>query len=96
MADPFVTYTDVLFVVLCLGASSGIGYETARVLALRNVHVVMGLRNVAAAKEVTEAITKQNPTAKIDAMELDLSSIASVRRFASTFRSSGLPLNILM
>ncbi|PKI50736.1 hypothetical protein CRG98_028878 [Punica granatum] len=78
------------------GASSGIGYETARVLALRNVHVVMGVRNMAAAKEVKDAITKQNPAARIDAMELDLSSIASVRRFASTFSSSGLPLNILI
>ncbi|GMY07241.1 transposon tx1 uncharacterized 149 kda protein [Fagus crenata] len=78
------------------GASSGIGTETARVLALRGVHVVMGVRNMTAGREVKEAIIKGNPTAKIDAMELDLSSMASVRKFAAEFNSSGLPLSILM
>lgn len=78
------------------GASSGIGTETARVLALRGVHVVMAVRNMAAGREVKEAIAKEIPTAKIDAMELDLSSMASVRKFASEFSSSGLPLNLLI
>ena len=78
------------------GTSSGIGTETARVLALRGVHVVMGVRNMTAGREVKETIVKQNPNAKIDAMELDLSSMASVRKFAADFKSSGLPLNILM
>ncbi|XP_022973002.1 short-chain dehydrogenase TIC 32, chloroplastic-like [Cucurbita maxima] len=78
------------------GASSGIGSETARVLALRGVRVVMAVRNVATGRKVQEAIVKENPTAKVDTMELDLSSMASVRKFASNFNSSGLPLNILV
>ncbi|KAI3762482.1 hypothetical protein L1987_52912 [Smallanthus sonchifolius] len=78
------------------GASSGIGTETARVLALRGVHVVMAIRNMSAGRAVKEAILKQNPTAKIDAMELDVSSIASVNNFASEYKSSGLPLNLLI
>lgn len=78
------------------GASSGIGTETARVLALRGVHVVMAIRNVSAGREVKEAILKQNPYAKIDAMELDVSSIASVNSFVMDFKASGFPLNILM
>ncbi|XAR53643.1 Very-long-chain 3-oxoacyl-CoA reductase [Bertholletia excelsa] len=78
------------------GASSGIGTETARVLALRGVHVVMGVRNVSAGNEVKDAIVKEIPTAKIDTMELDLSSMTSVKKFASEFNSSGLPLNILI
>ncbi|KAI4351702.1 hypothetical protein L6164_006036 [Bauhinia variegata] len=78
------------------GASSGIGTETTRVLALRGVHVIMAVRNLLAAKEVKEAIVKELPTAKVDAMELDLSSMVSVRKFASEFNSSGLPLNILI
>ncbi|KAL4557054.1 hypothetical protein LXL04_035224 [Taraxacum kok-saghyz] len=77
-------------------ASSGLGTETARVLALRGVHVVMAVRNMSAVKAVKESILKQNPTAKVDAMELDLSSIASVNNFASDFKSSGLPLNLLI
>ncbi|XP_052205115.1 short-chain dehydrogenase TIC 32, chloroplastic-like isoform X2 [Diospyros lotus] len=78
------------------GSSSGIGAETARVLALRGVHVVMCVRNMAAGRDVKEAIMKKIPTAKIDLMELDLSSMASVRKFVSDFISSGLPLNILI
>ncbi|XP_057774345.1 short-chain dehydrogenase TIC 32, chloroplastic-like isoform X2 [Salvia miltiorrhiza] len=78
------------------GASSGIGLETTRVLAKRGVHVVMGIRNMGAGERVKEGIIKENPAAKIDAIELDLSSMKSVRSFASEFTSSGLPLNILI
>jgi WW domain-containing oxidoreductase len=78
------------------GASSGLGSETTRVLALRGVHVIMAVRNMAAAEEVKQAIVKELPSAKLDAMELDLSSIASVRKFASDFNSSGRPLNLLI
>ncbi|RWR79349.1 short-chain dehydrogenase TIC 32, chloroplastic [Cinnamomum micranthum f. kanehirae] len=78
------------------GASSGIGIETARVLALRGVHVVMAVRNLPAGRDVKEAIVKEIPSAKVDVMELDLSSMASVRKFASEFNSLDLPLNILI
>lgn len=70
--------------------------ETTRVLALRSVHVIMAVRNVEAGRKVREETLKEIPTAKIDVMELDLSSMASVRKFASDYNSSGLPLNILM
>lgn len=78
------------------GASSGIGAETARVLALRGVSVIMGVRNMAAGQKVKDAIVKETPEAKVDALELDLSSLASVRNFAEEFNSSGRPLNILI
>ncbi|CAN1253885.1 Short-chain dehydrogenase TIC 32, chloroplastic [Linum perenne] len=78
------------------GASSGIGVETSRVLALRGAHVVMAVRNVEAGTTVKEAILKEIPTAKVDVMELDLSSMASVKKFASDYVSSGRPLNLLI
>ncbi|KAG9143418.1 hypothetical protein Leryth_026837 [Lithospermum erythrorhizon] len=78
------------------GASSGIGSETARVLALRGVHVVMGVRNMDAGRKVKDEIIKEIPNAKVDAMELDLSSLESVKKFASDYTSSGRPLNLLM
>ncbi|XP_078155676.1 short-chain dehydrogenase TIC 32, chloroplastic-like [Carex rostrata] len=78
------------------GASSGIGIETARALALRGVHVVMAVRNVSSGNVVKEAIVKETPTARIDVLELDLSSMASVRKFASEFDALNLPLNILI
>ncbi|KAJ0665935.1 putative very-long-chain 3-oxoacyl-CoA reductase [Helianthus annuus] len=81
---------------LVTGASSGIGLETTRVLALRGVHVVMAVRNTETGKKVKENIITEIPNAKVDVMELDLSSLASVRTFAADYSSSGLPLNILI
>ncbi|XP_022931508.1 short-chain dehydrogenase TIC 32, chloroplastic-like [Cucurbita moschata] len=78
------------------GASSGLGEETTRVLALRGVYVIMAVRNVEAGKKVKEAVLKESPSAKIDVMELDLSSMESVRKFASDYIASGRALNILM
>ncbi|GFZ01365.1 NAD(P)-binding Rossmann-fold superfamily protein [Actinidia rufa] len=78
------------------GASSGIGKETARVLALHGVHVVMAVRNIDSGSKVKEAILEEKPEAKIDVMELDLGSMESVRKFASEYKSSGLPLNLLI
>ncbi|KAK2980679.1 hypothetical protein RJ640_020200, partial [Escallonia rubra] len=78
------------------GASSGIGVETTRVLALHGVFVVMAVRNMDAGRKIKEAIVKEIPNAKIDVMELDLSSMASIRNFALNFNSSDLPLNLLI
>ncbi|KAK9103660.1 hypothetical protein Sjap_020914 [Stephania japonica] len=78
------------------GASSGIGAETTRVMALRGVHVVMAARNIAAARSVKEEVLKEIPAAKVDILELDLMSMASVRKFAQEFKSLNLPLNILV
>uniref|UniRef100_A0A803Q540 Uncharacterized protein n=1 Tax=Cannabis sativa TaxID=3483 RepID=A0A803Q540_CANSA len=78
------------------GASSGLGEETTRVFALRGVHVIMAVRNLDAGRKVKDEITKEIPSAKIDIMELDLSSLESVRKFASDYKSSGLPLNLLI
>lgn len=78
------------------GATSGLGAETARVLAMRGVHVIITGRNMEAGRAFKEAIEKEVPGAKLDVKELDLSSMESVRRFASGFLSQGLPLNLLM
>ncbi|GAV79318.1 adh_short domain-containing protein [Cephalotus follicularis] len=83
-------------IILIVGASSGIGTETARVLALRGVQVIMGIRNRAAGKDILEKIVKENPTANSQAVVLDLSSVASVMKFAAEFKSLGLPLNLLI
>jgi NADP-dependent 3-hydroxy acid dehydrogenase YdfG len=50
------------------GASSGIGLETARVLALRGVHVVMAVRNVPAGLAAREAILAKVPGARVDVL----------------------------
>ncbi|KAM3403212.1 hypothetical protein ACQJBY_006762 [Aegilops geniculata] len=84
-------------VAVITGASRGIGLETARVLALRGVRVVMAVRDVSAGVRAKEAIQAEiRGGAEVDVLELDLSSMASVRRFAAEFASLNLPLNILI
>ncbi|WOG90227.1 hypothetical protein DCAR_0209470 [Daucus carota subsp. sativus] len=78
------------------GSTNGIGLETARVLALRGVHVIMAVRNVKAGEKVKEDLLKKMKDAKIDVMALDLNSQASIRSFAEEFISKSLPLNILI
>ncbi|TXG70946.1 hypothetical protein EZV62_005881 [Acer yangbiense] len=91
-----LTAISVNIIAVVTGASSGIGTETARVLALHGVHVIMAVRNMAAGRDIKDAIIKEIPGAKVDVMELDLTSMASVRQFASDFNSQGLPLNLLI
>lgn len=78
------------------GATSGIGAETARVLAKRGARLIIPARNLKAAEDVKSSIQKEIHTAEIILMELDLSSFASIKRFATDFESRGLPLNILI
>ncbi|PRQ17255.1 putative oxidoreductase [Rosa chinensis] len=78
------------------GATSGIGAETARVLAKRGVRIVMPARDLAKASKVKEGIQRENPKAEVIIMEIDLSSLTSVNRFCSQFLALRLPLNILI
>ena len=63
---------------------------------MRGVHVIMGVRNVKAGEKVKGEILQKHPGSKIDVMEIDLNSQASIRKFAAEFIATGLPLNILM
>ncbi|CAN6440080.1 unnamed protein product [Victoria cruziana] len=78
------------------GATSGIGMETARVLALRGATVIVPTRSKENGEKAKEKIMKELPRAKIEVMELDLSSLTSVRSFAAAFLTSNKPLNLLI
>lgn len=82
--------------VIITGGASGIGLETSRVLAQRNAHVIIGARNIEAANEAKQLILKDNNTARIDILKLNLASLKSVEAFADQFISLNLPLNILI
>lgn len=78
------------------GATSGIGAETARVLAKRGATLVLPARNLKAAEEAKARILPEFPDSKIVVMALDLSSLTSVRSFVAEFESLDLPLNLLI
>lgn len=78
------------------GGASGIGLETVRVLALRGAHVIIGARNVEAGKAARDDIVEETKGARVDVLQLDLSSMESVKKFANDFQALNLPLNILI
>ncbi|XP_031476657.1 short-chain dehydrogenase TIC 32 B, chloroplastic-like isoform X2 [Nymphaea colorata] len=92
-ASPFSLLSSTAIIT---GATSGIGAETARVLAKRGVRLVLPARNVKAAEETRSRIREETPSAEVIVMSLDLSSMASVRSFVAEFERLGLPLNILI
>ncbi|KAI3501460.1 hypothetical protein L1887_29329 [Cichorium endivia] len=82
--------------VIITGATSGIGAETARVLAKRGARLVIPARNLKAAEETKARIASEFPDSQIIVMPLDLSSLKSVRSFVSDFGALNLPLNLLI
>ncbi|CAL9125006.1 unnamed protein product [Musa textilis] len=78
------------------GATSGIGAETARVLAMRGARLVLPARSLKAAEETRARITGEFPGAEIFVLPLDLSSLSSVRCFVFRFLALNLPLNLLI
>lgn len=65
-------------------------------LALRGAHVIIGARNMESANGVKQSILESIPSARIDIIQIELSSLKSVRSFAEKFLEMDLPLNILM
>uniref|UniRef100_A0A0D9YLC0 WW domain-containing oxidoreductase n=1 Tax=Oryza glumipatula TaxID=40148 RepID=A0A0D9YLC0_9ORYZ len=88
----------VSFVVT--GATSGIGLEIARQLALAGGHVVMAVRRTKLAQELIQKW--QNDNSEIgkplnaEVMELDLLSLDSVVKFADAWNARMAPLHVLI
>lgn len=78
------------------GANSGIGYEAARALAGSGAHVVLACRSEKAAAEAITAIRGEHPAASVEALALDLSSLASVRAFAAALTAKHERLDVLI
>ena len=83
-------------VAIVTGANSGIGFETARVLAEKGATVVMACRNLVKANPKADEIRGAHPEATVEVMELDLSDLESVRRFADAFRAKHSRLDLLI
>lgn len=78
------------------GASSGLGLETARVLAGRGASVVLACRDMGKAERAADLIRAQITRADVRVLRLDLASLASVREAASEIRSACPRLDLLI
>lgn len=74
---------DRIYVVT--GANSGSGLATTEQLVRQGAHVVAACRRVAAGQEAVGNLASERGS--VEVMELDLNSLASVRRFVEAFKS---------
>jgi NAD(P)-dependent dehydrogenase (short-subunit alcohol dehydrogenase family) len=75
------------------GGASGIGTETTRTLARRGAAVTLAVRNVEAGRKVAAEITAETGGPSIDVRPLELTDLASVRRFVDGWDE---PLDLLV
>jgi len=83
-------------VVLITGGHSGLGLETTRGLAMRKATIYIGCKDPKKAQLDINNVKSETQNPNIFLLQLDLSSLESVRRFVTQFQSEKLPVNILI
>jgi NAD(P)-dependent dehydrogenase (short-subunit alcohol dehydrogenase family) len=83
-------------VAVVTGANTGLGFETAQVLAARGASVVLAVRNLEKGKEAAARIGAAAPGASVTVQELDLTSLDSVRAAASELRAAHPRIDLLI
>ncbi|HEY8156837.1 MAG TPA: SDR family NAD(P)-dependent oxidoreductase [Myxococcota bacterium] len=81
---------------LVTGGSGGLGAETARALASQGARVVITARDVAKGEEIARGIRKSTGNDGIEVEELELGSLASIRKSAERFLARHEALQILV
>jgi NAD(P)-dependent dehydrogenase (short-subunit alcohol dehydrogenase family) len=82
--------------LIVTGGNSGLGFETTRELARHGARVVLACRSLEKARAAIAELRAENPRAEVEAMALDLASLASVRSFASEFLAKHAALHGLV
>ena len=78
------------------GANSGVGFETARMLAERGARVVLACRNLDKATVACDAIRVTAPDAELHTTRLDLASTESVHEAAATIGTDFDQIDLLI
>lgn len=81
--------------IVVTGGNSGIGFQAAREFARKGASVVLARRSIEKAQAAAAQITAALPHAVVEAMELDLASLESVRNFARSFCTKHRNLHVL-
>jgi NAD(P)-dependent dehydrogenase (short-subunit alcohol dehydrogenase family) len=81
---------------LITGANAGLGLETTKWFAQKEIKVVMACRDLAKGEDAKKKVLKDVPSANLEIMQLDLSSLNSINNFANEFISRYDQLDILV
>jgi NAD(P)-dependent dehydrogenase (short-subunit alcohol dehydrogenase family) len=83
-------------IAIVTGATSGLGLETARVLAQHGATVVLAGRDQAKTSAATDVIRATRSSAAVETVELDLASLESVRTAAAELTARFPKLDLLI
>jgi hypothetical protein len=91
-------------VFVITGANTGVGFETAKQLAVGDTrgerHIILACRTPAKADAAVASIRAALPEGRegtvVDSMTLDLVDLASIDAFVADFRKRNLPLHVLI
>jgi NAD(P)-dependent dehydrogenase (short-subunit alcohol dehydrogenase family) len=82
--------------IVITGANTGIGFEAALVLARLGGHVVLACRNAQRAADARARIAAAAPGGEVSTLQLDLASLAAVRRAAERLRAEHPRVDVLI
>jgi len=78
------------------GSNTGLGYDTARVLAARGAKVVMAVRDTAKGETAAARIRSLTPGADVTVQKLDLGSLSSVKESAAEMAAAYPRIDLLI
>ena len=83
-------------VFLITGANSGLGFETTKFLLERGATVIMCCRDLLKGEKAKQELLKFNFSGKIELVELDLSDLINVKKFAESIKNKFNHLDALI
>lgn len=78
------------------GASDGVGFEIAARLARAGAELVLPVRNPAKGEDAVARLRERTPSAAVELLPVELSSLASVADLAARLNEDGRPIGILI
>lgn len=72
--------------VVITGTTSGLGFETLKILCKLEATIIVGVRNTAKAEQQKAELLKQFPNCQITIFKLDLSELASIKNFVNKIK----------
>ncbi|MEO1434935.1 MAG: SDR family oxidoreductase [Bacteroidota bacterium] len=82
--------------VLITGASSGIGFQAAKLIAKKGAKVVVVARNEAKAQKTVTELQKLVPDGNFAGLHADFSKLDEVRQLAADFKAQSKQLDVLL
>lgn len=82
--------------IIITGANSGTGFAATQFMSAKGATIVMACRNPDKVNKALQRIKNENAEAKLDFIQLDLSSLASIKQFSEAFKKKYASLHILI